>query len=272
MADVLNPVRAHYNATGLTQRLQDALAAFGPGSELLTPQQLGAVDQFHTRGLAATVDLSGLAGINAETVVLDVGSGIGGPARYLASATGCHVVGVDLSEPFVEAARYLTERTGQTDRVSFKVASALELPFPDEAFEVVVLQHVAMNIEDRAGLYRELRRALKPGGRLAVYDIVSTRDEPTYPLPWARTPATSFLLTGSETRSTIESHGFITTTWRDDTELAKAWSASLRTSGPPPGPNLGLVMGPGFPELATNLAKDLMQGRLGVVTAIFEAI
>src|SRR5215469_3459934 len=131
MEDVLDGVREHYRATGLTERLKTALATFGPEGQRLTPQQLAAVDQFHTRGLAATAELARLADIAAGMRVLDVGSGIGGPARFLAATYGCHVTGVDLSESFVEAARYLTERSGQSDRVLFKAASALGLPFDD---------------------------------------------------------------------------------------------------------------------------------------------
>src|SRR5438094_376238 len=133
MTDALDDVRDHYRATGLTERLKTALLAFGPEDQRLTPEQLGALDQFHTRGLAATY--------------------------------GCRVTGVDLSEPFVDAARYLTERTGQSGQVSFQTASALELPFDDGHFDAVLLQHVAMNISDRARLYREIRRVLKTGGR-----------------------------------------------------------------------------------------------------------
>src|SRR5215475_8357983 len=146
MTDVLDGVRDHYRATGLTERLKAALAVLGPADHRLTPQQLAALDQFHTRGLAATAELATLAGITAAMSVLDVGSGIGGPARFLAATHGCRVTGVDLSEPFVEAARYLTQRTGQSRQVSFETASALDLPFDDGRFDIVLLQHVAMNI------------------------------------------------------------------------------------------------------------------------------
>src|SRR5689334_10612140 len=129
MNDSLDGVRDHYRATGLTQRLKTALTALGPEQQQLTPQQLSGLDQFHTRGLAATLELAKLTGITADMSVLDVGSGVGGPARVLAATYGCRVTGVDLSEPFVDAARYLTERTGQRERVSFETASALELPF-----------------------------------------------------------------------------------------------------------------------------------------------
>ncbi len=276
MTDVLDGVRDHYRATGLTERLKAALMALGPEDRRLSSEQLGALDQFHTRGLAATAELANLAGISADTSVLDVGSGVGGPARFLAATYGCRVTGVDLSEPFVDAAGYLTGRTGQSGQVSFQVASALELPFDDGRFDTVLLQHVAMNISDRARLYREIHRVLKSGGRFATYDVVlnsevSNSDAPHYPVPWARTPATSFLLTAAATREVIEPAGFRVLTWQDDTDAARTWIGQLRASGPPPSPNLGVVMGPDFAQLAANLGRNLMEGRLGILTAVFEA-
>jgi len=268
MTNVLDDVREHYRATGLVERLESAL---GPEHRPMTPQQLGALDQFHTRGLAATRDLAELAGITAGMSVLDVGSGVGGPARFLAATYGCAVTGVDLSEPFVEAARYLTERTGQTGQVRFECASALKLPFEDERYDAAFLQHVAMNIADRTQLYREIRRVLKRGGRFATYDVVLKGGEPHYPVPWARTQSTSFLLTAAATREAIEPAGFRTLIFKDDSEAAKAWITQLRAAGPPPSLNLGLVMGPDFAQLATNLGRNLMEGRLGILAAVFEA-
>jgi len=271
MTDALNPVRDHYRATGLTERLKAVLAGLGPDDQRLTPRQLAALDQFHTRGLPATADLARLAGLAANMSVLDVGAGIGGPARFLAETYGCRVTGVDLSEPFMDAARYLTERTGQSGQISFQTASALELPFDDGSFDAVLLQHVAMNVSDRSRLYREIRRVLKAGGRFATFDVVLKGGEPHYPVPWARTPATSFLLTPAATREAIESAGFRALAWQDDTEVAKAWIAELRAAAPPPSPNLGVVMGPDFAQLAANLGRNLLEGRLGVLTAVFEA-
>jgi ubiquinone/menaquinone biosynthesis C-methylase UbiE len=271
VTDLLDGVRGHYRATGLTERLKAALTAFGPDEQRLTPQQLAPLDQFHTRGLAATVELARLAGITAAMAVLDVGSGVGGPARFLAATYGCRVTGVDFSEPFIDAARYLTERAGQSELVSFETASALELPFDDGHFDVVLLQHVAMNIADRARLYREIRRVLKSGGRFATYDVVLNSGDPHYPVPWARTPATSFLLTAAATREAIEPAGFRTLAWQDDSEAASAWFARLRASGLPPSPNLGVVMGSDFAQLSANLGRNLLEGRLGILTAVFEA-
>ena len=138
-------------------------------------------------------------------------------------------------------------------------------------FDVVLLQHVAMNISDRARLYREIRRVLKSGGRFATYDVVLNSGAPHYPVPWARTPATSFLLTAAATREAIEPAGFCAFAWQDDTEAAKAWIAQLRASGPPPSPNRGVVMGPDFAQLSADLGRNLMEGGIGIPTAVFEA-
>jgi len=272
MTDVIDGVREHYRATGSIERLKAALDVLGPEDRRLTPEQLNTLDHFHTRGLAATAELAELSGISAGMSVLDVGSGIGGPARFIAATYQCQVTGVDLSASFVEAARYLTQRTGQSGQVSFQTASALELPFDGGQFDVVLLQHVAMNIFDRARLYREIRRVLKSGGRFATFDVVSSGGEPHYPLPWARTPATSFLLTATATREAIELARFCTLTSQDGTPAAKEWATRLRAAGVPPHLNLGVVMGPDFAQLAANLGRDFMEGRLGVLTAVFEAI
>src|SRR5260221_6237367 len=269
MTDILDGVRDHYRATGLTERLKTALMALGPEDQRLTPEHLGALDQFHTRGLAATTELARLAGITADMSVLDVGSGVGGPARFLAATYGCGVTGIDLSEPFVDAARYLTERTGLSGQVSFQTASALELPFDDGRFDAVLLQHVAMNICDRARLYREIRRVLKTGGRFATFDVVSNGGEPHYPVPWVRMPPRTSLLTAAATRAAIEAAGFRALAWQDDTAAAKAWIVQLRASGPPPAPNLGVAMGPDFAQLLANIGRNFMEGRLRVLTPAF---
>ena len=268
--DNMEKVRDHYHAPNLTQRLKTALSDLGQGP--LTPQQLSMLDQFHTRGLAATAELAKFAAILPGMSVLDVGCGIGGPARFLAANYGCRVQGIDLSESFIEAARYLTHRTGLDDRVSFQIASALELPFGEAGFDAVFLQHVAMNILDRPRLYREIRRVLKPGGRFATFDVVSNSGELHFPVPWARTPEASFLITADATREAVGRAGFQALTWQDDTDAAKAWFAQLRELGPPPAPNLGAVMGADFPQLLATMGRNLMEGRIGILTAIFQAM
>lgn len=272
MTDRFDPVREHYRPTGLPERLEAALAALGPPERRLTPPELAPLDQFHTRGLAATAELARLARIGAEDRVLDLGAGLGGPARFLAATHGCRVAGLDLSEPFVTAARALTARTGQSDGVSFEVGSALDIPGPAASYTVVLLQHVAMNIADRAGLYREIRRVLAPGGRFATYDVVLAEGAPQYPLPWAQTPATSCLLTAEATCAAVEAAGFRSLAVQDDSEAAKLWAADLRVPAVPPALSLGVVMGPGMAERAGNLARGFLDGRLGLLTAVFQPV
>ena len=194
----------------------------------MTVAQLAPLDQFHTRGILATSELAGAAGIEPSTRVLDLGCGIGGPARYLAATFGCKVTGVDLSPDFIEAATYLTARCGLSDRVTFQVGDALHLPFEDAAFDAVFLQHVAMNIEDRTALYAEVRRILATGGRFATYDLVLRDGDVVYPAPWARDASTSFLLSEGDTRTALEQAGFQAVLWRDDTQTA----ARLVQGGP----------------------------------------
>jgi ubiquinone/menaquinone biosynthesis C-methylase UbiE len=267
MSDLLASAGDHYGTAGLTARLRAVLQ-----DRPCSPRQLAALDQFHTRGLAATADLARMAGIGRGMSVLDVGCGLGGPARFLAETFGCRVAGIDLSEAFIAAADYLTERTGQRGQVSFQIASALALPFAGDSFEVALLQHVAMNIAHRDVLYREIRRVLKRGGKFATFDIVAQDGEPHYPVPWARSAATSFLFTADQTGAAIAAAGFRPLVWQDDSEAAKAWFVQSRLSGPPPEPNLALVMGEDFFHLVGNLGRNLLEGRLGVISAVFEAV
>jgi len=252
----------------LTDRIKSALATIASEGQTLTVVQLAPLDQFHTRGILATAELATAAGLEPSTRVLDIGSGIGGPARYLAATFGCQVIGVDLSSSFVDAATYLTASCGLSDRVTFQVGDALHLPLEDSAFDAVFLQHVAMNIEDRASLYAEVRRVLALGGRFATYDLVLREGDLVYPTPWARDASTSFLLTERDTRTTLEQAGFQAVLWCDDTKTALDWFNAVMSAPPQSGPNLGVVIGPDFPIIIGNLARNIRENRLGVLAAV----
>jgi sarcosine/dimethylglycine N-methyltransferase len=261
-------VQTHYRAAGLMPKVQAALAVFGPEETLLTVPQLAMLDQFHTRGMLATGELAEAMGLAGGMAVLDLGCGIGGPARFLAANYDVHVTGADLSPSFIDTARYLSQRCGLGDRTTFVVGDATDPPVADGSIDRVFLLHVAMNIADRAALYRSVRRALKPGGRFATYDIVAKDGAPHFPLPWAATPDGSHLLTEAETREALTVAGFDIEVWRDDTQVAAQWFAGLQAGGPPPGPSLSLVLGPEFAGMTGNLARNLREGRLSVLTAI----
>ncbi len=269
----MQEVLKHYSQVGLVARVQEALRAAGLESGTVSAEQLEGLDQFHVRGLSATVEMARLLQPNGMTV-LDIGSGLGGPSRYLAGNYGCTVEGIDLSSSFVEAASYLAERSGLDSQVTYRQADALALPFEDERFDIVWTQHVAMNIADRVRLYSEAHRVLKPGGRLAAYDVVLGEKEPLiYPVPWSRDPSTSFLLTSEQMKSVLERTGFESVSWIDRTENAKDWFRELarrQEERPASGKTIGLhlAMGPDFRVMSGNLRQNLEEGRAGLVEAI----
>jgi ubiquinone/menaquinone biosynthesis C-methylase UbiE len=261
----------HYGTTSLLRRVDEALRHAGLGDGRIEWAELAPLDQFHVRGLAATRELAEALGIDSGANLLDVGCGLGGPARFLAATYGCYVTGIDLSEPFVEAARMLTERSGLADKVSFLQADALDLPFADEFFDHAWTQHVAMNIADRAGFYAAIHRVLKPGGRLAIYDVVAGEGgPPTYPVPWARVPGISFLVTPEAMRNGLARAGFKELSWDDKTVACRAWADEVgakRHSSPAPF-GIHTVMGPEFAEMAGNLERNLREGRIRIVQTI----
>jgi len=259
-------------STGATRRaIEQALVAAGKDLGHLQPADLALLEDFHTMGRIATVELADLAGITPGDEVLDAGSGIGGTARYVAERCRCHVTAVDLTEEYCATARWLNQLAGLDDRISVRQGSVTDLPFEDAAFTLMFSQHVQMNVADKSLLYREARRVMVDGGRLAVWDIVvGEGGEPDFPVPWADRPEYSRLTTSGRLRTAIETSGFEIEQWNDLTGQAAAMMQALLTLPPSP---IGLkAFVPDFESKAKNLTAALADGRLRAVQGVARAV
>lgn len=265
-------IKQHYTRSDLGTEILTALAKAGKDVNNLQPEDLAPIDEFHIRGRKATFDLAAAAGLDESKYVLDVGCGIGGPSRCIASAFGCRVIGIDLTDEYCCAATMLAERTGLSHLVSYRQGDALELLFPDETFDVVWTQHVAMNIPDKATLYREMYRVLKPGGVLAIYDVLAGPAAPViFPVPWARVPETSFLVTPEELREHLQRCGFTIRSWEDNSAVAGGWFASLAKRIQETGlPQLGInvLLGQDFQGMSQNLRRNIDESRVVIVQVV----
>jgi len=269
-AEVERTVAAHYAGAGLHARIMERLAEAGVPAGAVTAEHLKAVDEFHIGGAEATAALLDQLEIGQGTRVLDIGSGIGGPARTIAARTGARVTGVDLTPDFVETARRLTATVGLS--ADFVVGSALALPFPDGSFDLATLLHVGMNIPDKPRLFAEAARVLVPGGTFAVFDVMRFGSDPALPLPWAANAASSFVETPDGYLAAAEAAGLALVARRDRGDAARDFFARMQAAmaaGRMPPVGLPLLLGEAAPQKVANMMAGVAAGDIQPVEMIF---
>lgn len=273
--DMERQVATHYTHGSLLQAILDAVKQMGKDPERLAAMDLATGDEFHLGWLPATVALAKDLGLASGMHVLDVGSGIGGPARYFAEAHQCRVTGIDLTEEFVQVAAELTRRCGLSDRVSFRQGSALDLPFVAKGFDAATLIHVGMNIHDKAKLFAEVRRVLKPGALFCVYEVMLAGEgDLPYPMPWAHSAETSFVETPDTYRHLLGAAGFKIE--REENrrafvlDLAREMRAKIEKDGLP-ALNQHVLIGPEAKVRLGNVMATLATGTIAPIELIARA-
>jgi SAM-dependent methyltransferase len=269
-ANEMQAANQFWGREGLEQAILDTLAAAGKNVDALTLDDLAPADQFHNGGKSATVRLAGLAELSSGAQVLDVGGGLGGPARTLAAEYGCFVTVVDPTESYVRAGEQLTARLGLGDRVKHRFGSGLELPFDDRTFDVVWTQNSGMNIGNKERLYAGFHRVLKSGGVLAFQEpMAGPVQPPIYPLMWAPDASTSFLRAPAEMRALIEAAGFRTRAWED---VTAATSSAVPPAERPAFGVAKIVMGDSFETIVRLGKQNTDENRIVTVHAVFDRV
>ena len=268
-------ITLHYAHGDLERAILEALAAMGKNPERLTTEDLAPVDEFHIGGRRATVDFMEKLGLKADMRVLDIGSGLGGPARFVAQTYGCQVTGIDLTPEYVDVANALARRVGLDKKVTYVCGSAIGMPFPPASFDAAYMLHVGMNIEDKAKLMAEVRRLLKPAAVFGVYDVMRTGDgDLSFPVPWARSMKTSFVVRPGAYRRRLDCAGFDITHERDRGEFAVEFLRELRArlaaKGTPP-LGLHIVMGKDFQDKTGNMIANLERKLIAPIEMIGRA-
>lgn len=273
MATVEPGIARHYDISGLEQRILAALADTGVDVAHLSAGDLEAVDEFHIGGIAATRELIGQMGLKPGARLLDIGSGVGGPARFAANEAGADVTGIDLTQSYVDIATSLSKRTGMAGRTHFVQGSALDMPFQNASFDAAMILHVGMNLPDKKKLMSEAARVLRQGGVFAVYDVMRLKDGAlTYPVPWASDETMSFVAAPDDYRSAATASGFSVIAERQRGAFAveffaviRARMAAAQAEGRKPPPGVGLVMGEDARTKIANLTAALEGGILAPV-------
>lgn len=267
-------VGAHYSVDDLERSILSALKESGADLDFLTVEDLAPVDHFHMGGLEASLELLRLAEIDHGSEILDVGGGLGGAARLLARKLDATVTVLDATGEYCRVGQWLSTLVGLEERVLFRHGDACDMPFGDASFNVAWMQHANMNIENKQGLFEEVHRVLRPGGRIAFHEVMAGSNGPVvFPVPWAGDQSISFMSSQGEVRDLLGAAGLKEVVWKDVSESSMTFwrkrMAESAESGPAP---LGthLLMGGDAGQKAKNVLRNLDEHRITVVQAVFE--
>jgi ubiquinone/menaquinone biosynthesis C-methylase UbiE len=275
-AVVTSRVADHYARGGLVAAILEGLGQLGKTKETVTAADLAPVDEFHIGGAAATKELARRIALTPSDRVLDIGCGLGGPARQIAAQYRCHVSGIDLTRDYVEAGNVLSEWLQLAERVSLQHGNALALPFADGSFTAAYMLHVGMNIADKRALFDEVARVLRTGGRFAIFDVMRTGDgELSYPLPWASTADTNAIASPQHYRDALSAAGFEIVSDRARRDVALDYFARQRAqvaAGGSAALGVHTLMGARRPEMVRNMSDNISAGRISPVELIARKI
>ena len=267
-------VSNHYHRGQLVQTIAEALEKAGKNLDHLTTRDLSSIDQLHTGGVKASLDLINSAGIRPGDHVLDAGCGIGGTARLLVEKTGCRVTGVDLAESFIDTALFLTRASGFDDRIDYHCGSILDMPFENHTFDSIISQHMLMNIADKKQAAREFYRVLKPGGKLLLHEITQgDKNKVYYPVPWAENPDISFLDPWPVMADVFKTEAFSIISESDNSQIASKWWERVKKAATnPPAKGLGpkLIFGQKAGDFGKNMHTSFLMDGIRLVEAVLK--
>lgn len=270
---ILEEIADHYTHGSLLDAVKAGVETLGRTTDTIHVDELAPLDEFHIGGRIASEDFLGMLGLGDGVHVLDVGCGLGGPARFSAHRFGCTVTGIDLTPEFTETGNHMSSWVGLNDRVSLHTGSALETPFEDNSFDAAYMMHVGMNIADKGTLFSEVHRVLKPGATFGVYDVMQIGDSTmTYPVPWAETARTSALASPDVYKSHLQDAGFSISHERSRRDFALDFFADLSAKaaaaeGPPP-LGLHILMGESRVEKVKNMVSNISANVIAPVELI----
>jgi SAM-dependent methyltransferase len=266
-------VSKHYTHGVLIEVIRAGIVSLGKAPDNVTVDDLAPVDEFHIGGRKASEELLDQLGFTAQMHVLDVGCGIGGAARFVASRYGSRVAGVDLTTEYVETGNTLCRWVRLDQRVTLQQGSALAVPFADRGFDGAYMLHVGMNIEDKEKLAAEVARVLQPGSYFGIYDVMRTGPgELAYPVPWATTADLSAVAEPEQYRKALHGAGFAVVAERNRRDFALGFFADLRAktgaAGGPPPLGLHVLMGKSTPEKVQNMIDNITNARIAPIELI----